>query len=71
MTRARGDVTKTSDVDVFIESIDLIDRKILAQIRYALKESSLIYKIDLQDLKKILYLKGLSKKGIVWRSKNS
>ena len=71
-SRARGDASKASDIDIAIEATDIIDRKKLAQIRYELEESGLIYNVDLVDLKKTPYLREIIKKeGIIWHSKNS
>ena len=64
-SRARGDEGMHSDIDIAIEGDALGSR--LSQARFALEESLVPYKIDLVDLSKASYLKGIiEKEGIVW-----
>ncbi len=64
-SRARGDESMHSDIDIAIEGEALSSR--LSQARFALEESLVPYKIDLVDLSKASYLKGIiQKEGIVW-----
>ena len=64
-SRARGDESMHSDIDIAIEGDALGSR--LSQARFALEESLVPYKIDLVDLSTASYLKGIiQKEGIVW-----
>ena len=64
-SRARGDEGMHSDIDIAIDGDALTSR--LSQARFALEESLVPYKIDLLDLSKASYLKGIiQKEGIVW-----
>ncbi len=64
-SRARGDESMHSDIDIAIDGDALSSR--ISQARFALEESLVPYKIDLVDLSKASYLKGIiQKEGIVW-----
>ena len=66
-SRARGESTPYSDVDIAIKS-DGLDFKELAKIRFAIEESNFPYKVDLVDLSKAPYLsKVVAKEGIRWQ----
>jgi len=65
-SRARGDERIHSDIDIAVESERALSEK-LAQIRYTIEESLLPYKVDIVDLSKAPYLKGvIDKEGIRW-----
>ena len=65
-SRARGDNSPYSDVDIAFESeVDI--RKELTLLREVVEESSLPYKVDLVDLKKAPYLREtVEREGIRW-----
>ena len=66
-SRARGEATPYSDVDIAIKS-DTLDFKEFAKIRFAIEESNFPYKVDLVDLSKALYLSEVvTKEGIRWQ----
>ena len=65
-SRARGDNSAFSDIDIAIESNESISKK-LANVRFEIEESLLPYKVDIVDLSKATYLKNIiSKEGIKW-----
>ncbi|MCF6206531.1 MAG: nucleotidyltransferase domain-containing protein [Sulfurovum sp.] len=65
-SRARGDASACSDIDIAIESDRTLKEK-LARIRFAIEESSLPYKVDLVDLSQAPYLKTIiQKEGLRW-----
>ena len=65
-SRARGDATPYSDIDIAIESNRPL-RARLASIRYAIEASAIPYKVDLIDLAQAPYLKTIvEKEGIRW-----
>ncbi len=65
-SRARGDNSEFSDVDLAILSSEEISDKITI-LKELLEESNLPFKVDLIDLKKASYLKEIVKKeGIRW-----
>ncbi|MGE0683362.1 MAG: nucleotidyltransferase family protein [Candidatus Binatia bacterium] len=49
---ARGDATRTSDVDVAIDYHEPLPRGTLAQLRERLEESHVPYRVDVVDLQK-------------------
>jgi len=64
-SRARGEEGMHSDVDIAIDGEALGSR--LSYARFVLEESLVPYKIDLVDLSKASYLKGIiQKEGIAW-----
>ena len=64
-SRARGDESMHFDIDIAIEGDALGSR--LSHACLALEESLVPYIIDLVDLSKATYLKGIiQKEGIVW-----
>ena len=65
-SRARGDASEHSDVDIAIESDTPIKER-LSHVRFAIEESLIPYKVDLVDLSKTPYLKQvIEKEGIQW-----
>ncbi len=65
-SRARGENTEFSDVDIAILSRKDISDK-LAVLGYILEESNLPFKVDIVDLNKAQYLKEVvQKEGIRW-----
>ena len=65
-SRARGDASEYSDIDIAIESNDPIKEK-LSNVRFMIEESLIPYKVDLIDLSKAPYLKKIiEKEGIQW-----
>lgn len=65
-SRARGDNTPYSDVDIAVEAdVDL--RRELTELRTILEESSLPYKVDIVDLRGASYLKEtVEREGVRW-----
>ena len=49
---ARGDATRTSDIDIAIEPFADLPRGALARLRECLEESHIPYHIDIVDLRK-------------------
>ena len=65
-SRARGDASVYSDIDIAIESSSALSSK-LSQVRFELEESLIPYKVDLIELSKAPYLRDIIKKeGIKW-----
>jgi len=65
-SRARGNATPYSDVDIAIESNYSIKNK-LSHARFMIEESLIPYKVDLVDLSKAPYLKKMiEKEGVQW-----
>ena len=66
-SRARGDASAYSDIDIAIEGSSNTLSKRLTQVRFTLEESLIPYKVDLVDLSKAPYLRGVIKsEGIQW-----
>jgi predicted nucleotidyltransferase len=65
-SRARGDASVYSDIDIAIEcSHSLSDR--LSQVRFEIEESLIPYKVDLIELSKAPYLRNIIyKEGVRW-----
>ncbi len=67
-SRARGDHTVYSDIDIAIEDSSATLSKRLPLIRFRIEESKIPYKVDLIDLSKASYLKKIvHKEGIRWQ----
>jgi len=49
-SRARGNATRWSDVDVAVEPLEPLPEGLLSDIREALEESRVVYSVDLVDL---------------------
>jgi len=65
-SRARGDATEYSDVDIAIKGKKSL-KTALAEARYAIEESQLPYKVDLIDLGDAPYLETVIKaEGELW-----
>lgn len=63
-SRARGDFSDRSDIDLAFEIEDDTD---LSEIRYIIEESNLPYKVDVVDLRYAPYLREIVlKEGIRW-----
>lgn len=63
-SRARGDFSYSSDIDLAFEIEDEIN---LSEIRYILEESNLPYKVDIVDLRFAPYLREVVlKEGVRW-----
>lgn len=63
-SRARGDFSSRSDIDL---AFDIEDEINLSQIRYIIEESNLPYKVDIVDLRFAPYLREVVlKEGIRW-----
>ena len=66
-SRARGDASIYSDIDIAIEGDASLAQK-LAQIRFTIEESQIPQKVDLVDLSCAPYLKSIiQKEGILWQ----
>jgi predicted nucleotidyltransferase len=66
-SRARGDASGYSDIDIAVESRAPITSQ-LSRARFAIEESLIPYKVDLVDLSKAPYLKKIiEEEGIVWQ----
>ena len=65
-SRARGDNSAFSDIDIAIEAKDNISQKI-AKVRFEIEESLIPYKVDIVDLSKAPYLNSIIEiEGIRW-----
>lgn len=65
-SRARGDESAYSDIDIAIESNRTLSEK-LSQARLDIEESLIPYKVDLVELSKAPYLrKIIQKEGVLW-----
>ncbi len=65
-SRARGDASSHSDIDVAIRGKEKLKRA-LAEARFVIEESRLPYKVDLVDLSQAPYLETvIEKEGVVW-----
>lgn len=65
-SRARGENSEFSDIDIAILSRQDISDKLVV-LRYILEESNLPFKVDIVDLNKARYLKEVIKKeGVRW-----
>jgi predicted nucleotidyltransferase len=65
-SRARGEASPYSDIDIAIKGNRPLKRE-LTQVRFAIEESELPYKVDLVDLAQAPYLQTIiNKEGIVW-----
>jgi len=65
-SRAKGEATPHSDIDIAIDMADARLQK-LTLARFEIEESSLPYKVDLVDLKQAPYLYEIvEKEGIRW-----
>ena len=66
-SRARGEATAFSDIDIAIESPASIQKK-LAWVRLAIEESLIPFNVDVVDLSKAPYLKKvIQQEGILWQ----
>ncbi len=65
-SRARGDAKAHSDIDIAIEGEGVLSEK-LSHIRFVIEESLIPWKVDLVDLSKAPYLRGIiQKEGVRW-----
>jgi predicted nucleotidyltransferase len=65
-SRARGDESVYSDIDIAIESSHVLSDR-LSQVRFEIEESLIPYKVDLVELSKAPYLRTIiQKEGIRW-----
>jgi len=65
-SRARGDASAYSDIDIAIESSRTLSEK-LSQVRFDIEESLIPYKVDLVELSKAPYLREIiQKEGVLW-----
>jgi len=65
-SRARGDASANSDIDIAIESSRTLSEK-LSQVRFEIEESLIPYKVDLVELSKAPYLREIiQKEGVLW-----
>lgn len=65
-SRARGDASKYSDVDVAVKGRGVLRTK-LSQARFVIEESNIPYKVDLVNLSQAPYLENIVKsEGVVW-----
>jgi len=69
-SRARGDYTKTSDIDIGILPKGRINKKKLILLREKLENSNIPYKVDVVDLSQTSskFREKALKEGKVWRS---
>ncbi len=68
-SRARGDIRRTSDVDVAVEPHGPLPASLLANLRDALDESTIPYRVDIVDLSAAdrAFRERVRKEGIVWK----
>jgi len=65
-SRARGEDSYNSDIDIAIDSKKSISKE-LSLVRYKIEESNIPFKVDLIELSKAPYLKDIiEKEGIKW-----
>jgi predicted nucleotidyltransferase len=65
-SRARGNASPYSDIDIALESEESLST-LLPYVRMQIEESNLPYKVDLVDLSLAPYLKKIvQEEGIVW-----
>ena len=65
-SRARGDESVYSDIDIAIESNRSLLSE-LSQVRFEIEESLIPYKVDLVELSKAPYLRDIiEKEGVRW-----
>jgi len=65
-SRARGDASEHSDVDVAIKGKGVLRTK-LSQARFMMEEYNIPYKVDLVNLSQAPYLENIVKnEGVVW-----
>ncbi|HHH37368.1 MAG TPA: nucleotidyltransferase domain-containing protein [Epsilonproteobacteria bacterium] len=65
-SRARDDASRFSDIDIAIEGEAPLKER-LAEVRFAIEESLMPWKVDIVDLKQVPYLKDVVRKeGILW-----
>ena len=66
-SRAKNNESLYSDVDIAIQS-DKLSTKDFAELKFAIEESNLPYKVDLIDLAKAPYLREIVyKEGVRWQ----
>jgi len=65
---ARGDATRTSDIDIAIEPLAELPRGALARLRESLEESHIPYHVDVVDLRKTApeFRRRVLTEGIPW-----
>jgi len=65
-SRARGDNSAFSDIDIAIDAKENISQKV-AKVRFEIEESLIPYKVDIVDLSKAPYLNSIIEiEGIRW-----
>ncbi len=66
---ARGDTRQTSDVDIAVEPYGPLPASILTNLRDALEESTIPYRVDVVDLSATdrAFRERVRKEGIVWK----
>ena len=65
-SRARGDASSHSDIDIAIKAEVSIGEK-LAEVRFAIEESQIPWKVDIIDLSQAAYLQEvIEREGIRW-----
>ncbi|RME89902.1 MAG: nucleotidyltransferase domain-containing protein [Anaerolineae bacterium] len=67
-SRARGEARRTSDIDVAVLPLEPIPAYVLAEIRAALEESDVIYRVDLVNLAEAdeKLRRRVEEEGILW-----
>ena len=68
-SRARGDASKYSDVDLGLISKDKIDNKTLSELKEIIEESHIPYQVDVVDLSNVskIFKEKVFNEGIIWR----
>jgi len=68
-SRARGDATPASDVDVAVDPHEALPPALLSELDEALEESSVPYFVDLVDLGRAdeSFRARVRREGVVWR----
>jgi hypothetical protein len=65
---ARGEATRTSDIDVAIDPYDTFPRGMLARLRERLEESHVPYRVDVVDLRRTdpEFQRRVLAEGVLW-----
>ena len=68
-SRARGSHHKTSDIDIALDNKDIIDPKIITQLKNSIDALNIPYKIDIVDINNIseILKKQIERDKILWK----
>ena len=68
-SRATGQASRTSDIDVAVYPIESLPPGVLSTIRQELEESKILYSVDLVDMSQLgpAWLENIQRDGILWK----